>query len=48
MAGVLFHCAIESANKWLRRLAVSNANPGMFEINKRWGSYLTASLQSNL
>jgi hypothetical protein len=27
---------------------VSNANPGMVEINKRWGSCLTTSLHSYL
>jgi hypothetical protein len=31
-----------------RRLVVSNANPGMVEIYKRWGSCLTTSLRSRL
>jgi hypothetical protein len=32
----------------LRRLVVSKANPSMLSIIKRWGSYLTTSLQNYL
>jgi hypothetical protein len=37
--------ARESAIKRFCRLAVSKANPGVFEAAKRWGSCLTASLR---
>ena len=36
---------IESDIKCFCRLAVSNANPSMFEVIKRWGLCLTASLR---
>jgi len=42
---LITHFIIESVIKDFCRLVVSNVNPGIFEINKRWGSCLTASLQ---
>ena len=40
--------AIELAIKWFGRLVVSNANPGMLKVTKRWGSRLTTSLRHSI